>query len=460
MILHRRRPVMASREAPNCTLFKGGLVLSLDPKVGDHACADVLVAGDRIVAVSPDLTVEEAQVIDVAGMIVMPGLVNAHQHAWLGLLRGLMPNVDAIGDYMTAIPQTLGRFYTPEDSGLATRLTALSSLDAGVTTLLDACHNTRSPAHSDAAISAFETTGLRVLHMVGKPLDRWPETWPGDVERLAIGREAMENLVRVGVFAQPDSMETSMPLARRLGLRILTEYAGPGSVITEMHEKGLLEADNIFNHCTRLTDGEWQLLKMADAHVTVNPRSDALFGFEAGGFPFQAAIDHGLKPALGVDIDTSMSGDMFAEMRTAFFQQRSVVQAQRVLSNRATPAAVTVRAILEATTVNSAACLGLADQIGTLTPGKQADIIAIRTDGIAVYPSHNAIGTVVHMIDRADVQEVMVAGRLRKHAGRLLDVDLSRLHAETDAARAHLFEAAGYIPNAFEERFPQLQAAA
>ena len=451
---------MASPKTPNCTLFKGGLVLSLDPKVGDHTRADVLVAGDRIAAVSPDLVVENAEVIDVAGMIVMPGLINAHQHAWLGLLRGLMPNVDAIGDYMAAIPQMLGRFYTAEDSGLATRLTALSSLDAGVTTLLDACHNTRSPTHSNAAISAFEATGLRVLHMVGKPLDCWPNTWPGDVERLATGREAKENLVRVGLFAQPDSMDASMPLARRLGLRILTEYAGPGSVITEMHDKGLLGADNIFNHCTRLTDGEWQLLKAAGAHVTVNPRSDALFGFEAGGFPFQAAIDHGLKPALGVDIDTSMSGDMFAEMRTAFFQQRSVAQAQRVLGNRAMPSAVTVRAILEAATVNSAACLGLADQIGTLTPGKQADIIAIRTEGIAVYPSHNAIGTVVHMIERADVQEVMVAGRLRKHAGRLLDVDLARLHAETDAARARLFEAAGYTPNAFEERFPQLRAAA
>jgi 5-methylthioadenosine/S-adenosylhomocysteine deaminase len=451
---------MASSKTPNCTLFKGGLVLSLDPKVGDHTCADVLVVGDRIAAVSPDLVVENAEVIDVAGMIVMPGLINAHQHAWLGLLRGLMPNVDAIADYMVAIPQTLGRFYAAEDSSLATRLTALSSLDGGVTTLLDACHNTRSPAHSDAAISAFEATGLRVLHMVGKPLDRWPETWPGDVERLATGREAMENLVRVGVFAQPESMEASLPLARRLGLRILTEYAGPGSVITEMHEKGLLGADNIFNHCTRLTDGEWQLLKAAGAHVTVNPRSDALFGFEAGGFPFQAAIDHGLKPALGVDIDTSMSGDMFAEMRATFFQQRSVAQAQRILGNRAMPSAVTVRAILEAATVNSAECLGLADQIGTLTPGKQADIIAIRTDGIAVYPSHNAIGTVVHMIDRADVQEVMVAGRLRKHAGHLLNVDLAHLHAETDAARARLFEAAGYTPGAFEERFPQLHAAA
>src|SRR5277367_2958420 len=252
----------------NRTLFKGGLVLSLDPKVGDFTCADVLVTADRITAVGANLSVEDAQVIDAAGMIVMPGLINAHQHAWLGLLRGLMPNVDAIGDYMTAIPQTLGRFYTADDSGLATRLTALSSLDAGVTTLLDACHNTRSPAHSDAAIAAFEATGLRTLHVVGKPLDCWPDTWPGDVERLATGREAKETLVRVGMFAQPDSMEISMPLGRRLGLRILTEYAGPGSVITDMHDKGLLGADNIFNHCTRLTDDEWRLLAGAGAKVT------------------------------------------------------------------------------------------------------------------------------------------------------------------------------------------------
>ena len=393
-------------------------------------------------------------------MIVMPGLINAHQHAWLGLLRGMMPNVDAIGDYMAAIPQTLGRFYTPQDSGLATRLTALSCLDAGVTTLLDACYNTRSPAHSDAAIQAFEAAGLRALHMVGKPLDTWPGAWPGDAERLAAGRKATDVLVRIGMFAQPDSMDTSIPLVRKLGLRILTEYAGPGGWITDMDEKGLLGPDNIFNHCTRLSDSEWKLLAQVGAHVTVNPRSDALFGFEAGGFPFQAAIDHGIKPSLGVDVDTSMSGNMFAEMRTAFFQQRSVAQAHRTADASAGPPAITVRKVLEAATVNSAACLGLADEIGTLTPGKQADIIAIRTDGIAVYPSHNAVGTVVHMVDRADVREVMVAGRLRKHEGNLLGADLRRLHTETDSARARLFRAAGYMPDAFEDQFPQLHAAA
>src|ERR1700735_3312176 len=192
---------MARAQTLNRTLFKGGVVLSLDPEIGDHARADVLVEEARIVAVGMNLTVQNAEVIDVAGMIVMPGLVNAHQHAWLGLLRGLMPNVDAIGDYMAAIPQTLGRFYSAEDSGLATRLTALSSLDAGVTTLLDACHNTRSPAHSDAAISAFAATGLRVLHMVGKPLDCWPDTWPGDVERLPRGGGGEEKTGAGGGFA-------------------------------------------------------------------------------------------------------------------------------------------------------------------------------------------------------------------------------------------------------------------
>jgi 5-methylthioadenosine/S-adenosylhomocysteine deaminase len=170
---------MSDLDTSNRTLFKGGLVLSLDPEVGDHERADVLVTADRITAVGPNLSAADAWVIDAAGMIVMPGLINAHQHAWLGLLRGLMPNVDSIGDYMTA----------------------LSSSDAGVTTLLDACHNTRSPAHSEAAIAALEATGLRALHMVGKPLDCWPESWPGDVERLAFGREAKGTLVRVGVFA-------------------------------------------------------------------------------------------------------------------------------------------------------------------------------------------------------------------------------------------------------------------
>ena len=263
--------------------------------------------------------------------------------------------------------------------------------------------------------------------------------------------------MRIGI-AQPDSMATSMPLARRLGLPILTEYTGPGSVITDMHDKGLLGADNIFNHCTRLTDTEWRLLAAAGAHVTVNPRSDALFGFEAGGFAFQSAIDHGLKPALGVDVDTSMSGDMFAEMRTAFFQQRSIAQARRVLGASAAPSPMTARTILEAATISRPPAWAWPIKVGAHGHGKQADIVAIRTDGIAVYPSHNAVGTVVHMVERADVQEVMVAGRLRKRrppAGRGRGAPARR-----NGRGPRPPVPSRRVRTDVEERFPKLNAAA
>jgi len=284
-------------------------------------------------------------------------------------------------------------------------------------------------------------SGIVVIELVGREM-RIPSPVGHILRELFFSSKSVSQLGYTSNAIFQCALEHPVPIIQP-HMKLHSNHAGV--VITDMHDRGLLGADNIFNHCTRLTDSEWRLLRAAGAHVTVNPRSDALFGFEAGGMPFQTAIDYGLKPALGVDVDTSMSGDMFAEMRIAFFLQRSIAQTQRVIGKSATPAAVTVRAILEAATVNSAACLGLADQIGTLTPGKQADIIAIRTDGIAVYPSHNAVGTVVHMVDRADVQEVMVAGRLRKHAGRLLDVDVARLHAETDTARARLFEVAGAI---------------
>ena len=117
---------MTHPKTSNRTLFKGGTVLSLDPKIGDHVCADVFVTADRITAVGPDLAVEDAHLVDAAGMIVMPGLINAHQHAWLGLLRGLMPNVDAIGDYMRGDPaDARSLLHCRRLQGLATRLTAL-----------------------------------------------------------------------------------------------------------------------------------------------------------------------------------------------------------------------------------------------------------------------------------------------------------------------------------------------
>src|SRR5271154_153596 len=134
------------------TLFKGGTVVTLDPKVPNLPIGDVLVDGDRIAAVGANLQVDDAEVIDAAGSIVMPGLIDAHHHMWLGVMRRMMPDVDDLFAYIDVVAETLGAHYRPVDMYLSTKLTAVASLDAGITTIIDACHSSRSPGHTDAAL--------------------------------------------------------------------------------------------------------------------------------------------------------------------------------------------------------------------------------------------------------------------------------------------------------------------
>lgn len=233
-------------------------------------------------------------------------------------------------------------------------------------------------------------------------------------------------------------------------MRILTEFIGDLATLDPKLD-GLLGPHNIFNHCTRLPGETWQRLAGAGVNVTVNPRSDALFGFDDDGFAYQQAIDHGLAPALGIDLDTAFGSDMFGEMHALFSQQRSAMRNRRFKGETGVPNVITAKAVLEAATVNGARAAGLESSIGTLTPGKQADLIMVRTDSIAVFPLTNAIGTVVHAIERSDVDTVMVAGRFRKQGGRLIGVDLEKLKSEATASRDYLFAAGNYHPPLFSD---------
>jgi len=453
---------MTATTSQERVLFKGGVILTLDPKFRDLPRGDVLVQGDRIIAVGSDLQADGTSTIDASGAIVLPGFVNAHQHAWLGLVRGLMPNVDKLDDYFAAIPFALGRYYRPQEMYNSTMLTSLSCLDAGITSILDASHNSLSPAHTDSAIEAFKAAGIRALHMVGKPVGALPAHWPHYVESLQESEAvAGQELVKLGLFANIDDAE-HWAVARKLGLRILTEFGrweGGASPLPALQKKGLLGENNVFNHCCLLSEAEWQILAETGVNVTVNPRSDALFGFEAGGFPYSTAIEYGIRPALGIDIDTAQTGDMFGEMRAAFYLQRSIAQTRRATGDTSAPAPVTAREILEASTIAGARVLGLEEKVGSLTPGKQADIIMIRTDGIDVFPSHNAIGNVVHMAGRGDVRTVMVAGRIVKHEGVLVGFDLAAIRRAAEQSREYIFQKAGYVPQVIEDRFPVLEPA-
>src|SRR5271154_4131109 len=136
----------------NRTLFKGGTIVTMDPKIPNLSTGDVLVDGGRIAAVGVNLEADGAEVIDATSSIVMPGLVDAHHHMWLGAMRRMMPDVDDLFAYIDVVAETLGAHYRPVDMYLSTKLTAVASLDAGITTIIDACHSSRSPGHTDAAL--------------------------------------------------------------------------------------------------------------------------------------------------------------------------------------------------------------------------------------------------------------------------------------------------------------------
>ncbi|HBT2921225.1 TPA: amidohydrolase family protein [Klebsiella pneumoniae] len=432
------------------TLFKGGTILTLDANVPNLAVGDVLVQDGRIAAVGPALQADDAQIIDAAGHIVMPGLVDAHHHMWLGVMRRMMPNVDDLFAYIDVVAEQLGAHYRPLDMYLSTKLTAAASLDAGITTIIDACHSSRSPEHTDAALDALQDSGIRALHMVGAAMDKQASSahLPGDLQRLAQNWNTTDSRVQVGLFGQLNL--DWWKVARELDMRILTEFIGDlASLGPEFAKPGVLGTHNIFNHCTRVPQETWKLLADAGVNITVNPRSDALFGFDDETFAYQQAVDHGLTPALGIDLDTAFGSDMFGEMHALFGQQRSAMRYRRFRGEADAPAPISVEAVLQAATVNGARAAGLEDQIGTLTPGKQADIIMVRTNSVAVFPVTNAIGTIVQAVERADVDTVMVAGQLRKRAGKLLDVDLARLSADVTASRDYLIKASGYRADLF-----------
>jgi cytosine/adenosine deaminase-related metal-dependent hydrolase len=426
-------------------LFRNGALLTMDPDVPNLACGDLLVEGGRIAAVAPHIAAGDAEVIDASGSIVMPGLVDAHHHAWLGVMRRLMPDVDDLFAYIDVVAGKLGRHYRPLDIYLSTKLTAVASLDAGITTIIDACHNSRSPEHSDAALDALAESGMRALHMAGPGMDKGAPSahLPGDLERLARKFNTGGGLVRVGLFGQLNL--GWWEAARRLDMRILTEFIGDLATLgPEFAAPGILGPHNIFNHCTRIPQDTWRLLADAGVSITVNPRSDALFGFDDDSFAYQQAVDHGLAPALGIDLDTAFGSDMFGEMHALFNQQRAAMRTRRFRGEADVPGPIAAVDVLRAATVNGARAAGLDDVTGTLTPGKQADIIMVRTRGAAVFPVTNAIATIVQAVERSDVDTVMVAGRLRKRAGTLLDVDLDKLAAEVTASRDYLLAAGNY----------------
>ena len=428
-------------------LLKGGTIVSMDPAVGDFVEGDILIQGKKIAAVGTSLKASgpALRVIDASNTILIPGFVDCHRHSWEGVLRRIIPNGD-IAKYTATTHQGFAPFYRPHDMYVGNLITALGCIDAGITCIIDNSHNSRSAAHSDAAVQALFDSGIRAVHASGAPQrEPWDHQWPHDLERLQKRYFSSDDqLVTLRMFSGLD--RANYALARKLNLRITTEFQGAAAAATleEFWNGKLLGPDITYNHCGGLTDVAWQRIRESGGTVDVCPRSDPQYALGDGIPAFQKALDHGIRPGLSVDNEVSYGTDMFTEMRVAFNIQRAFATNRKVNGDAKAPKLVNVRELLECATVNGAACAGLTAKCGTLSPGKEADIVMIRTDDVNLYPSNNAIGTVVAAADIKNVDTVIIGGVIRKSGGKLAGVNWPKLRAQIDESRNYLFQKAGY----------------
>ena len=430
------------------TLFSGGAVVSMDPEIGDLPRGDVLVRGSQIMAVGTDLRHSEqaqgAVVVDVTGSIVAPGFVDTHRHAWETQFRRSIPDVTDLGAYVVSTLAEIAPRYTPHDMYVGTRLAALSALDAGITTMLDFSHNSRSAAHSDAALDALVDSGIRGVHAaMGPHFGDWDHQWPADVSRL---RDRASGLVsvRLATLATDEIAGPALAygpelaaLARDLGIwtSIDAVFGSASSrAVLRWADQGILDPTLTLIHCTGLTDDAWRAMGDAGVSVSLAPTSDAQIGLETGVPAIDEALAVGVRPGLSIDVEVALASDMFTQMRALHAIQRMRAVNAAHGTDTQLPR-ITTRDVLDFATLQGARANGLGAVTGSLSPGKQADLLVVRAEDVNNMPLNDAVGTLVLGADARNIEAVLVAGRARKWNGDLVDVDLPALRAEVTASR-------------------------
>ncbi len=466
----RRRPSSAAadratlkrlrlpRTKQDLTIISGGLVLPVDPNVW-HGSADVLLRGDEIIEVRPHLPDPVLDVnaitVDATGMIVMPGLVESHLHAWLGQLRGIAPAID-FDTYMSLTSHGLAHHYRPHDIYMGTFLSVLVALDGGVTTVIDNSHNSRTPEHSNAAVEALVDSGIRGVHASGRPASGPTDNkhWPDDVLRLR-GEyfPSSDQLISIRLFdGFPD--EALWRFAHDNSLWMSHEMGGGSYVdrLLELANAGLLNHMHTFNHCFGTGSTGFRVIADAGATVNIDPRSDASFGLGPAFPPFAEALRHGIRPGLSMDNEISYGMDMFVEMQTLLYLSRSHAFAANLTRPEELTQQLALSDIIEFATKSGAANADLTSKVGTLSPGKKADIILLDGDALNMAPISNVYAGVVGFANRSNVDTVLVGGQARKWRGKLVDVDVPSVQTRARASRDYLLGASGTRWDWYEPR--------
>ncbi len=442
-------------------LIKNACILSLDPQIGDLDHGDLLVTDERITEVAPRIEAQADRVIDGAGTIVLPGLINAHVHTWETALRGIGSDW-AGSDYFNFFHAKLAPLYTPQDTFIGTLVGSLAQIDAGVTAIFDWCHNNSTPAHTDAAVDALFESGVRAVfgHGTVKPHPK-----PGqlhfsqiphpvaEISRLRKGRLSSDDaLVKLSMailgpdYSTLEVCRQDFRAARDFGLLSSAHVWGranrlvPGGYRTIAAE-GLLDENHNAVHANYIEDDELKVLIDCGASITSTTTGEMNNHVR----PSLSGRIRKLQghPSIGTDSEVATKGDMFEAMRSAlriqrlFANQETVLKLEQAKDSTAAEFArnnlktigtggsfiekvsFRTREILEWATINNAKAMRIDHLVGSLTPGKQADIIMVRRDGLHIVSAQDPVQAVVSYAQNSDVDTVMIAGRIVKEQGGL-----------------------------------------
>ncbi len=435
-----RRPVRPVPRVRRSTqiLIKGGAVLSLDPAVGDFDAADVLIDGAFISAVGPNLKARaDADIVDASQAIVLPGFVDTHRHMWEGALRNILPN-GLLSDYTRDITGAARAIFRPEDAHVGDLVSGLGAINAGVTTVLDWSHIGNSPEHTDAAIAGLRESGVRAVYAYGSGTPGPRNRFPDDIRRLRRQYfSSSEQLLTLAMATTPNAADWAV--ARDVGAPITMHVNGTDTLLPVASS---MKSDCTYIHCDNLSEDEWRLIASTGGHVSISAPIEMEMGH--GVPPFQQALAHGIRPSLSVDVETQMPGDLFTQMRTAFTLQRMQVLARERAGEKNVPKLLTVRDVVGFATIVGAKANGLDSKIGTLTPGKQADLILLRHDRPNVLVLNNAYGAVVLEMDASNVDTVFIAGAMVKSGGQLVGVDMARIARLAQQSRDYIVSTLGW----------------
>ncbi|WP_083100996.1 amidohydrolase family protein [Pseudophaeobacter leonis] len=434
-------------------LIKGGSVMSMDDAVGNFATGDVLIDGKTIVAVGANIDAPDAAVIDAKGKIVMPGFVDTHHHQFETALRSQLSNGILVNDgrpatasnYYETILQGFSMHYRPEDVYINELFGGIAQLDAGVTTVMDVSQIHHSPKHSDAAIEGLRDAGRRGVFGY---FEGWGERakYPADAARIKqqyfSSDDQLTTMVMGGEIYLP-GYEAAWKVGRELDLPIALHVVGTFGMqptFDELGAAGMFGDDNIFIHMTGMSEDGWKYAQDAGAHISLSVPIE--MHMRHGTPPIQKAIDMGLSTSLSTDVECTMTADFFTQMRSLITLQRMFAN-EKALSGQDYPDLMHCMQAIRHATMGGAEGLKLDHKIGSLTPGKEADILLLDAEALNVAPLNNVPGAVVTLMERSNVDTVMVAGQVKKWQGQMLGFDIERLRGELETSRDYLFEAAG-----------------